>query len=128
MMEHNNVAVRKNFLVVDDQPEVRETLKMLLEIDGHIVTEASNGLEALDLFTPGRFDLVMTDYAMPEMRGDELATRIKELAPSQPILMVSGSINQPDTSSYSVDAILNKPFSLNELRQAIAQLVCPVSV
>src|ERR1035437_11108481 len=78
-------VLRKRILLTDDQEEVRETTKLMLEMDEHIVTEAGNGREALDLFTPGRFDLVITDYLMPLMKGDELARNIKRLAPSEPI-------------------------------------------
>ena len=117
----------KRILFAEDQPEVREVTRMLLSLDEHIVTEASNGREALDLFTADRFDLVITDYAMPVMKGDELARRIKQLAPAQPILMITGSCGDLGVAQASVDAVLNKPFSVADLRQAIAQLVCAVS-
>jgi len=114
----------KRILLVDDQPEVRQVLKMLLEVDQHFVTEAGNGCEALACFQPGRFDLVITDYAMPQMRGDELARRIKEVAPGQPILMVTGSPN--DSEMPKVDLVLCKPFLFDDLRQSLGQLLTPV--
>ena len=95
----------------------------MLEMDEHIVTEAGNGREALDLFTPGRFDLVITDYLMPLMKGDELARNIKRLAPSEPILMITGSAGELDGLQVSADAVLKKPFGLEDLRQAVAQLL-----
>ena len=70
----------KRILLVDDEPGVRESFRMMLEIDDHIVTAASNGAEALDFFTKGQFDLVTTDFEMPVMKGNELAVRIKRLA------------------------------------------------
>src|SRR5512137_1124526 len=79
----------KRILLVDDEPSVRESFRMLLEVDDHAVTEANNGAEAMDLFTKGQFDLVVTDFEMPVMKGDELAVRIKRLAPEQPILMIT---------------------------------------
>jgi CheY-like chemotaxis protein len=117
-------VLRKRILLADDQPEVRETVKLLLGMDEHTVAEATNGREALDLFAPDRFDLVITDYAMPVMRGDELATNIKQVAPSQPILMITGSAEQSDGIATSVDALLCKPFAFEDLRRAIAELVC----
>ena len=84
----------KRILLADDQQEVREMTKLMLDMDGHIVTEAGNGREALDLFTPDRFDLVITDYVMPLMKGDELARNIKRLAPAEPILMITGSATE----------------------------------
>jgi CheY-like chemotaxis protein len=101
---------------------------MMLGMDGHIVTEAGNGREALDLFTPGRFDLVITDYVMPVMKGDELARNIKRLAPSEPILMITGSAGELGGLETSVDAVLQKPFVFEDLRQAIAQLLPPAPV
>jgi CheY-like chemotaxis protein len=68
---------------------VRGSLRLLLEVDDHIVTEANNGEEALDLFTKGQFDLVTTDFEMSVMKGNELEVRIKRLAPKQPILMIT---------------------------------------
>jgi CheY-like chemotaxis protein len=125
MMAQNGVT-RKRILLADDQREVRETIKLLLDLDEHIVTEAGNGVEALNLFAPGRFDLVITDYAMPQMRGDELAGSIKRLAPAQPILMITGSAEKFFGIEDSVDALLNKPFNFEELREAVNRLLgCP---
>ena len=115
----------KRILLADDQQEVREMTKLMLGMDGHIVTEAVNGREALDLFAPGRFDLVITDYLMPLMRGDELARSIKRLAPSEPVLMITGSAAELGSIQTSADAVLNKPFRFEELRQAVAQLLAP---
>jgi CheY-like chemotaxis protein len=120
-MEQGRI-VRKRILLADDQPEVRSTIKLLLRLDEHSVAEAGNGREALDLFRPNLFDLVITDYAMPEMRGDELAENLKRLAPSQPILMLTGSVEALGGAKNPVDALLRKPFSLGELRRVIAQL------
>jgi len=120
------IVVRKRILIVDDQEEVRETIKMLLNLDEHTVTEASSGKEALELFKPDHFDLVMTDYAMAGMRGDVLAARLKQIAPSQLILMVTGSAAEESAVALKVDGLLGKPFLLNELRQALGGLLTPV--
>ena len=112
-------ALGKRILLVDDQQEVRETISMLLSMDEHTVTEAANGREAFSLFAPDRFDLVITDYAMPVMRGDELATNIKQAAPAQPILMITGSADQTSGAASSVDGFLRKPFGVDELTHAL---------
>ena len=116
----------KSILLADDQQEVRELLALMLGMDEHIVTEARNGREALDLFAPERFDLVITDYLMPLMKGDELARHIKRLAPSEPILMITGSADELDGIRGAVDVVLNKPFAFEDLRQAVAQVLCPI--
>jgi CheY-like chemotaxis protein len=117
-------AIRKRILLADDQPEVRETIKLLLGLDEHTVAEACDGREALSLFEPGKFDLVITDYVMPVMKGDELATNIKQMAPAQPILMITGSAENFGGVKVAVDGLLNKPFGFEDLRHAIAELVC----
>jgi two-component system, cell cycle sensor histidine kinase and response regulator CckA len=116
----------KRILLADDQQEVRELTALMLGMDDHIVTEARNGREALDLFTPERFDLVITDYVMPVMKGDELARSIKRLAPSEPILMITGSADELGGIRGAVDVVLNKPFAFEDLRQAVARVLCPI--
>jgi len=113
----------KHILLVDDQPGVRQTCSLLLGLEGHTVAEANCGLEALALFATRRFDLVVTDFAMPGMDGTQLAHKLKQLVPSQRILMITGFVNRLEGSQNPVDAILPKPFSLDELRQAITQLL-----
>jgi CheY-like chemotaxis protein len=125
-MTEPDKVLGKRILLADDQQEVREMTKLMLDMDEHIVTEAGNGREALDLFAPGRFDLVITDYYMPLMKGDELARNIKRLAPAEPILMITGSAEEDGGIRASVDAFLNKPFGLQDLRQVMAQLLSPI--
>jgi CheY-like chemotaxis protein len=121
-MKQNRIR-GKRILLVDDEPGVRESFRMILELDDHTVTEASNGAEALDLFTKGQFDLVTTDFEMPVMKGNELAVRIKKLAPKQPILMITAYGRELGDSENPVDSILTKPFALDNLRGAIAKLL-----
>ena len=113
----------KRILLADDQQGVRTAIKYLLQMDEHKVTEATNGREALDLFHQQKFDLVITDYAMPEMAGSELAMKIKQEAPHQPIIMITAYTRQIKNSGNPVDAVLNKPFSFLDLRQIIASLL-----
>ena len=108
----------KRILLVDDEASVRDTLRFLLTSLGGEVTEAEDGAGALAHYRRGRFDVVITDYNMSHMRGDELAAAIKTLNPTQRIVMISGfpervlrSGRRPDT----VDAILAKPCRLEDL-------------
>ena len=112
----------KRILLVDDDPVTRESIKLLLGIDRHIVTEARNGMEALDLIAWQYFDLVLLDFLMPGMHGGEVARRIKEIEPSLPILMVT-AFREKLLGYNRPSAILGKPFEMNELRDQISKLV-----
>jgi CheY-like chemotaxis protein len=118
-----NIIRGKRILLVDDEPSVRQALRMMLKFDGHSVIEANDGAEALDLFTKGQFDLVATDFEMPVMKGNELAVRIKNLAPKQPILLITAYEKDLSDSENPVDGILVKPFTMGNLRGAIAKLL-----
>ena len=72
------------------------------------------------MFKRDRFDLVITDYLMPEMRGDEMAANLKRLAPSQPILMLTGSAEALDTSKLLINGLLRKPFSIGRCAKPLA--------
>src|ERR1039458_8300685 len=88
-MMNERIQQQKHILVVDDEPLIRQSIQMLLEDDGYIVDEAGSGDEALALFEPGKFDMVFTDYCMPEMKGDQLAAAIKKRSPKQPVVMLT---------------------------------------
>ena len=113
----------KRILLAEDEPSVRVSLRMALKRDGHSVTEAENGREALERFAQEPFDLVITDYSMPEMQGDELAVKIRHVAPRQRIIMITAHAEGFTGSENPVDAILSKPFSFEMLRHTIAELV-----
>jgi adenylate cyclase len=110
-------------LVVDDEPIIRETVKRALFFDGHMVETAGTGREALCLFEQDKFDLVVLDYEMPEMKGDELSLLIKALAPNQPIAILTGYREAVVRSVLTdVDLILSKPFDPQQLRTATSRL------
>lgn len=110
-------------LVVDDEPLVIDIVSEYLTGDGHSVETATNGREAFEKFRAGKFDLVLTDRGMPEMNGDQLAAAIKQIAPQQPVILITGFgdiMNAAGEKPDGVDLILGKPITLNQLRQAVA--------
>jgi CheY-like chemotaxis protein len=116
---------QRKILVVDDEPFVCDAVKMMLSFDGHLVETASDAKQALDLLQKGRFDLVITDYAMPSMKGDELAAQIKSRTPGQPVVMITAYAEMLQSSGNplkGVDFIISKPFLLENLREAIAKV------
>jgi len=116
----------RHILVVDDEPLVCQTVQILLESDGYVVDAAKNGAEALAMFEPGKFDMVFTDYLMPEMKGDQLAAAIKRRAPKQPVVMITAfpeKLQSSDCPLGGVDSFICKPFELDTLRTALARYV-----
>ena len=112
----------KRILIVEDERVVREGLRLLLSGDAHTVVEANNGAEAMALFHQDRFDLVITDYEIPFIKGNELAAKIKRVAPQQPILMITAYRHRPGPDN-PVDALVMKPFVTAVLRGIIAKLL-----
>jgi CheY-like chemotaxis protein len=113
---------KRKILVVEDEPQVCEVIRMLLSIDGHEVITAASGKEALELFDQGGFDVVITDYHMPVMRGDELSAALKARRPGQPVIMVTAYAEMLKGSGIKltgVDQLVSKPFQLQELREAV---------
>jgi two-component system, NtrC family, response regulator AtoC len=116
---------KRRILVVDDEPLVCDAVKMMLNFDGHEVQTAANGKEALAMLEQKTFDVVITDFEMPAMKGDELAAAIKARSPKQPVVMITAyaemlqSARNPLTG---VDFLMSKPFLLENLRQAIARV------
>jgi signal transduction histidine kinase len=109
-------------LVVDDQPAICEIVSAYLAEDRHKVATASNAREAMEKFCTQPFDLVITDRAMPEVNGDQLAALIKELQPREPVIMLTGfadMLTGTDKPSKNVDFVLSKPARLEDLRNAI---------
>jgi YesN/AraC family two-component response regulator len=111
----------KRILLVEDERVVREALRLMLLRDAHLVIEANNGVEAFALFLSTKFDLVLTDFEMPFANGDELAAKIKRVAPRQPILMITAFDRKPSLGN-PVDAVLNKLFNSEQLRDTMTRL------
>jgi signal transduction histidine kinase len=113
-------------LAIDDDADVSLVMCKMLERNGHDVTSASSGTEGIQKFCEGAFDVVLTDRAMPDMSGDEVAKRVKELQPDISVLMVTGfgsMMKDQGQHPEFVDKILNKPYTKEELIGAISELL-----
>ena len=110
----------KRILVVDDERTVRDVLTNLLGRLGHTAEAASNAAEALSKIEASEFDLVLTDFNMPVMKGDELAREIKKRKQGMPVVLITAS--PPQSLSQAIDRVLLKPFSVQELSETIASL------
>lgn len=112
-------------LVVDDEPGIREVISAFLRSDGHDVITAADGREGLKEFQTGSFDVVVTDRAMPQMNGDQMAGLIKQTRPDVPVVLLTGFgtlIETTKTQPSAVDVVLNKPITLKTLLSTIDSL------
>ena len=115
-------------LLVDDEEPVRGFLKRGLELDGHSVTTAFDGADALDRLTDasGAFDLMLTDIRMPVMDGIALALAAKRDFPDLTILLMTGYAEQRERAKNLeaiVADVLTKPFSLAEVRACVTRVL-----
>ncbi len=106
---------------------MRQVMRECLVGDGHAVETATNGRQGLQRFESGSFDVVVTDRAMPEMNGLELAAAIKRTAVRKPVvIMLSGFGDELDMAGDpppGVDLVVGKPVTLEKLRQVLAVAV-----
>jgi signal transduction histidine kinase len=107
-------------LLVDDDLDVREVAAATLKSLGYAVVQADGGRAALTLIDTGEaFDLLMTDLAMPHMRGADLAVEVRHRRPDLPVLVITG-YGDPGTL-HGYDAVLRKPFKGAELAAKIEE-------
>jgi CheY-like chemotaxis protein len=121
-VETDSVKKGVNILVVDDEAMVRDAIKRLLEHGGHVVVAADSGPAALSILEHRKFDVIITDFSMPGMQGDQLVSRIREQWPDQRIIMATAFVEEYKVfgeASGRVDYLLLKPFSLKDLHNAI---------
>ena len=113
-------------LIVDDDPNIREVMTVLLSSEGYKATEAENGQACLDLIDGDQeYDLVVLDIMMPDMDGIEVCRRIR-LKSSVPVLFVTAKSQDRDkVEAYTTggDDFLVKPFSQTELLMKIKSLI-----
>ena len=105
-------------LVIDDQRAIRTSLKDILELEGHELTLSENGMQGIDTFKNGKFDIVITDIKMPEMDGMEVLEKVMELRPDTTVIMISGH-GDIDTAVEAIKKgaydFIEKPLDLNRL-------------
>jgi DNA-binding response OmpR family regulator len=115
----------RNILVVDDEPDFRETVASALKREGYGVLTASNGDEALTVYVENTVDLVIIDMLMPERDGIETIRALRRHDPNLPIIATSGggvfdaTLYLETARRMRVVETLNKPFSLSELLLAV---------
>jgi signal transduction histidine kinase len=111
--------VPRNVLLVDDDPLVLASTVSMLEDIGHSVMAAHSAQQALEMLLAGaKVDLVVTDQAMPGMTGLQLASRLQQLHPRMPLLLITGYADRTELATAGLP-LLYKPFAQSALEAAI---------
>jgi len=118
----------EHILIVDDEEEITIMEKQMLERLGYQVTSRTSSLEALETFreNPGKFDLVITDMAMPNMSGDRLASELTWIRSDIPVLLCSGFIDKMSkekAASFGIKGVLLKPIVLKDIAGKVRELL-----
>ena len=120
---------RLTILLVEDEEELRHETSAFLELYYDRIIQAANGSEALQLFALHQPDLVISDIRMPVMDGLELAIRLKNQAPTTPVIFCTAFTETPyllKAIELGIAAFVRKPVETDELLAAIEQAVIPV--
>jgi two-component system response regulator MprA len=113
-------------LVVDDEPDVRQAVETALELEGHRVATAVDGLDALKRLGQGEFDVIVLDVLMPNLNGFEVCRRLRRNGNRTPILILTARDSEEDTIrglDLGADDYLVKPFALGELLARLRALL-----
>jgi CheY-like chemotaxis protein len=112
----------KRILVVDDEPQVADTIRMVLVMSGHKVEVTESASQALGVYEAGKYDLVISDYSLGKMNGLELARLIKEKCATQPFILITAyaeTMALKKEALINVDYLMGKPFPLTQLQEAL---------
>ena len=116
---------KKSILVIEDDAEVRSMLEDYLTYLGYEVFTAEDGLEGLKKIKSGRYDLVITDIAMPYVSGIGIISILKEEHPEIPVMAVTGYGYHAEelANEKNANAIVSKPFDIQEIKNLIEALL-----
>ena len=109
-------------LYVEDNPELRETIGMLMEGEGRMVVTCATAEEALELERDGRFDLLVTDVSLPGLSGTDLARQVLAADPGRWVVLCSGYDLGSHPAGWGPHVrTLTKPFELEDLEALLVQ-------
>ena len=116
-LEPETPDVPQSILVVDDDPNVVKTFKMILESSGYTVEAATNAMDAIRKVSRLHFDLVIVDMNLPDTLGDELAERLASINDKLRIIMITGYSNYKEQLERNLEImqVLMKPVNPEEL-------------
>lgn len=118
-----------HILLIEDDPAVRDTFKIILGTGGHEVTMAADGLEGLALLSTLQVDLVLTDIIMPNCDGVEVIRALRKRRDAPPVIAISGGARTSATNYLEVarmlgaQQILSKPVGAMELLRSVSAVL-----
>jgi CheY-like chemotaxis protein len=119
------VGEGKNILVIEDEEHIQELVEEILRINGYKVWKADSGQQGMEIFQKEDIHLVLTDLGMPSITGWEVARYCKSMKKQVPVILLTGwkQFDVGKAESCFVDAILEKPFKIEEMLQIISALL-----
>ena len=128
----NNTIPRgnhENILLIDDEPIVLELVTEILEGLEYDVTDFRNPQEALEAFkqSPEKFDLIITDLNMPQLKGTELAVEVRKIRSDIPIILSTGHndfVDSDNCQEWGINELILKPYKVKVFSQLIHKLLC----
>ncbi len=118
----------EHILLVDDEEEILTMEKDMLERFGYKVTSRASSIEALEVFktSPAKFNMVITDMAMPNMAGDELSVELSKIRPDIPVMLCTGfseTMSEEKAASLGISGFLLKPIVMKDLLHKIREVL-----
>ena len=113
-----------HILFVENEAMIRDSTVRLLTRWGHKVTQAAGGVEALQMFMPDMYDVVISDLGMPDMNGWDLLAQIKQRDGRVPTVLITGwgrQVSDEEAHTRGVDFMIEKPFDQDDLREVLAE-------
>lgn len=116
-------------LIIDDEPQIRSMLTLMLERDGYEVVEAPDGVEGIKIYRQNPVDLIITDLIMPNKDGIGMIIDLKKEFPDVKIIAMSGGgLNKPDgylkgAKKLGASCTLTKPIDREEMLQAVREIL-----
>jgi CheY-like chemotaxis protein len=120
----------KTILLIDDEEMVINIIEMMLKEIGYKVLKAHNGYEGLQLFKTNKseIDLIISDLEMPNMNGNEVLDKLREIDPEIKVMLSSGALTDMDEQEVidsGFDGFLKKPYSITTLCEKMSEVFCP---
>ena len=114
-------------LVVDDDSAIRFLCRVNLELDGWSVLEAATIPQAREAIDDGDVEIVLLDVHVGSGNGVEFLDELRDTHPGLPVVLLTGSVGSPTLEGADADAVISKPFTLDQLTGTVGRLVGRVS-